>query len=290
MVRASAICRGNTATFQLIDTHDAETPTGLQLLAKSSEEMLAALRKIETMAIDPRWHHFRNICTVDLNFGCPSPDVINIGAGPAMLKRKARITQMLSALVEWKRTTSLPNIGAVGCKIRLGLNASEQSSKVYLRVVEAANVSGLDYLTVHARHAKQRSRDLPTWSAIKEIRDIATMPIIGNGNVTSLKAALQMKDITGCDTFMLARAAIRNPWIFEDFCMQNTAADVSLERWPSVEEIDIAVKTYFEWSNKCNTKVKFVDFHRSNFERMRSAVLTGNRNLAVVSPKTQHLS
>ena len=58
-------------------------------------------------------------------------------------------------------------MSAVGCKIRLGLNSQEQEQKVYLRVVEAANGSGLDYLTVHARHAKQRSRDLPTWSSIQ---------------------------------------------------------------------------------------------------------------------------
>ena len=58
-------------------------------------------------------------------------------------------------------------VSAVGCKIRLGLNSQEQEQKVYLRVVESANESGLDYLTVHARHAKQRSRDLPTWSSIQ---------------------------------------------------------------------------------------------------------------------------
>ena len=67
------------------------------------------------------------------------------------------------------RITSFQSTGvsAVGCKIRLGLNCQEQEQKVYLRVVESANSSGLDYLTVHARHAKQRSLDLPTWSSIQ---------------------------------------------------------------------------------------------------------------------------
>lgn len=76
-----------------------------------------------------------------------------------MLKRTKRLTEIFHALVEWKvAVTKLPNIKAVGCKIRLGLNESEQRSQVYLRAVDAANEAGLDYITVHGRHAGQRSR------------------------------------------------------------------------------------------------------------------------------------
>ena len=79
--------------------------------------------------------------------------------------------------------------------------------KVYLPVVEMANET-LDHLVVHARHAQQRSRDLPTWSAIGEAKAHAKIPIIGNGDVRTRADAERMHKETGCDGFMIARAAI----------------------------------------------------------------------------------
>ena len=154
MVRAQSIIRNNASALDLMDTFDSVTPTGIQLLAKSADELTRALNHIEYLASTTR-PHYKNIQAVDLNFGCPSPDVISEGAGPALLKRKSKLLQILQALSAWKKNNSLGNIGAVGIKIRLGLNLLEQNSKVYMNVIESANISGLDYIVVHARHAKQ---------------------------------------------------------------------------------------------------------------------------------------
>ena len=154
MVRAQSIIRNNASALDLIDTFDSATPTGIQLLAKSPDELTRALEHIELLSTTTR-PHYKNIRAVDLNFGCPSPDVISEGAGPALLKRKKKLSQIFQALSDWKKNNSLGNVGAVGIKIRLGLNLSEQTSRVYMNVVEAANLSGLDYIIVHARHAKQ---------------------------------------------------------------------------------------------------------------------------------------
>lgn len=154
MVRAQSIIRNNASALDLMDTFDSATPTGIQLLAKSPDELTRALEHIELLATTTR-PHYKNIRAVDLNFGCPSPDVISEGAGPALLKRRNKLAQIFQALAAWKKNNSLGNIGAVGIKIRLGLNQLEQTSKVYMNVVEAANASGLDYMVVHARHAKQ---------------------------------------------------------------------------------------------------------------------------------------
>ena len=154
MVRAQAIIRNNGSALDLMDTVDSATPTGIQLLAKSADELTRALRHIEHLASTSR-PHYKNIQAVDLNFGCPSPDVISEGAGPALLKRRSKLLQIFQALSDWKNDNSLGNVGAVGIKIRLGLNQLEQNSKIYMNVVEAANLSVLDYMVVHARHAKQ---------------------------------------------------------------------------------------------------------------------------------------
>ena len=153
MVRAQSIIRNNASALDLMDTFDAHTPTGIQLLAKSPEELVRALKHIEHLASTTR-PHYKNIQAVDLNFGCPSPNLISEGAGPALLKRKAKLTSIFQALALWKKDTTL-NVGAVGVKIRLGLNELEQKNKVYMNVIEAANLARLDYVVVHARHAKQ---------------------------------------------------------------------------------------------------------------------------------------
>ncbi len=206
MVRANALARGNKSTAELIDTHDAEVPTGVQLLVANERELAAALRTLEQLP------QASNLCAVDLNFGCPSPEVIRAGAGPALLKRRAKLEAIFETLRAWQRTTPL-RIGAVGAKIRLGLNRLEQDQKVYLPIVELAN-QHLDYLTIHARHARQDSTSPPTWSAVAEAVARARIPIIANGDLTCADDWRRVSAETGASFALIARAAIRSPWVF----------------------------------------------------------------------------
>lgn len=150
---------------------------------------------------------------------------------------------------------------------------------------------------------------MPTWSAIKEIKDVAEMPVIGNGNVSSVREAHRMILETGCDGVMIARAAIRNPWIFSGFSSthaEHSDSNNSLgtsdsphaspnfnfnteEHWPTMEQVEAAESQYFESVKLSESKEKFSKFHRINFERLRSSVRTGNKSLSVGSPKTIHL-
>jgi tRNA-dihydrouridine synthase len=128
MIRAKAIARENASTLDLIDTFDSDVPTGIQLSATDEKSLQAALAVIDRLSASGR-PHFRNIRAVDLNFGCPSQDVISCGAGPAMLKRRSKLRDMFTTLRIWREHTHL-DIAAIGAKIRLGLNAGEQKRKV----------------------------------------------------------------------------------------------------------------------------------------------------------------
>ena len=132
MVRGAAIVRNNKATLDLIDSFDEQIPTGLQLLVPNATVLLAALTRIEHLSMTTH-RHFRNISVIDLNFGCPSKDVIAAGCGPVLLKRHTKMQEIFNTLADWKSKTKL-SIGAVGAKIRLGLNAQEQQHKVSTHV------------------------------------------------------------------------------------------------------------------------------------------------------------
>ena len=211
MIRAQAIARNNKSALDLIDSYDSSTITGVQLLAKSPSELRRALEKLEELAGSSR-QHYSNIRAIDLNFGCPSPDVIREGAGPALLKRKLRMSELFSTLVSWKKNTKL-NIGAVGCKIRLGLNQAEQNAKVFLPVIESACRFGLDYIVIHGRNAAQRSRDAPSYVEIAEAKKRAVelgshIKVIANGNIVSRVQADQVMAETGCGKQLRTRHII----------------------------------------------------------------------------------
>jgi tRNA-dihydrouridine synthase len=78
-----------------------------------------------------------NLLAVDLNFGCPNPDIIRAGAGPAMLKRRSKLEAMFASLSAWRDSSRLP-VRAVGAKIRLGLNQLEMDKKVYVPVTQVS--------------------------------------------------------------------------------------------------------------------------------------------------------
>lgn len=298
MVRASSVAKGYDSTLALIDTFDDTTVTGVQLLAKTPVELRAALERIEMLAngVDQGYSHFSNIRAVDLNFGCPSPDVIKSGAGPALLKRRKRMREIFEVLAEFRRSTEASGsmrIGAVGCKVRLGLNEKEKQAKVWLPVLEAAAESGLDYCVVHARHAKQRSSDQPTWDSIGEAKAHVAgsgLAVIGNGNVFTRAEADELIDRTGCDAVMLARGAILNPWAFRRFLPEQDGGG-SPDEWPTRAEVEEARDEYERLSSLYGGKNKYKTFHSINFSRILDGVenAASRAPLAARVPRNQHL-
>jgi tRNA-dihydrouridine synthase B len=277
MIRARGVAKRNKSTLDLIDTHDPETPTGLQLMTTGPGELEQALMVIDELARTTH-PHWMNIITVDLNFGCPSPEVIRVGAGPAMLKRRSRLAQIFHMLHTWRLQTPLP-IKAISCKIRLGLNAQEAAHKTFLPVVELASEE-LDFITVHGRHAGQRSRDVPSWDAIGEAKRVAKIPVIGNGDVVSRADALRLRALSGVDGVMVARAAIRDPWACGALIDQPMVVDVA--------RVDAAVDEYRAWATRCATKDKFRQFHDENFARLR--LRAAGQKVDMIIPQTLHLS
>lgn len=258
MVRGVSFVRENHATLDLVDTYDAETVTGVQFLTKGPDELQKTLMKFFELRAKPEFAHFRNIKAIDLNFGCPSPELIRIGIGPAMVKRTAKMEVIFKALKEGVQRCD--DSIAVGAKIRLGLNEREKEFKVALRLAEAAN-SYLDFFVVHAKHAGQRGREPADWIALTEFREKITIPLIGNGGALDAANATRMLTETKVDGVMVARGAIQNPWMFR------ALADKGAEL-PTSDEVMAAWNAYKEFSTAQRTKQKYLDFHDENFRRL----------------------
>lgn len=279
MIRARGLARNNQSTIDLIDPWDPEVPTGIQLMCANERELQQALERLDELA-NTKAPQLKSLQVVDLNFGCPSPDVIRIGAGPALLKRRSKLEAIFKVLKDWRAKTTL-GVKAVGAKIRLGQNEYERRHRVYLPIVELANAH-LDYLTVHARHARQQSTDKADWSAIREVKEKATIPVIGNGDVFSLKSAQKLRDESGCDAVLIARGAIRTPWVFRELNGLGPAL-------PSKAELDVGERQYFADAERWKTRPKFLEWHAEGFSRLR-ARLDGKQEKGAQMPKNANLT
>jgi len=253
MIRADGLVRKNKATLSLVDSFDKSVPTGIQLFVTKHDVLRKSLAIIRR-GIDSEDGRFSNLSVVDLNFGCPSPEIIKLGGGPAMLKRTERMKRLLTIL---RQESPL----RCGIKIRLGMNEREKQQKVYLRIVEMASEVGLDYLTVHPKVACDDSREPIDFAALQEIIDHATIPIVGNGFVVDGKSAERMLKM-GCSAVMIARAAVGNPWVFEEIDQYlRTGKVVTIKK-----DYVGAWKEYKSIAEKYGTKEKYYEYHQRVFE------------------------
>lgn len=195
MIRVDSLVRKNKATLALLDLKN-NVSTGIQLLAikpKSAQEFVTLF---------PTFDFTSSPEQINLNCGCPSPDVIRQGGGAALVKRVQRLQELVSIF----RKLSLP----VTLKIRLGLNEYEKKHKTYLNLIKQVDA---DAFIVHARHARQSSVEPADWSVFEECL-AAGKHIIANGDITEREHVSFFQKL-GMKEIMIGRAAVRNPSIFQ---------------------------------------------------------------------------
>lgn len=173
---------------------EIERPFSYQIFDDDPLRLLKAALKLENNHPD----------IIDVNMGCSARNVSNRGAGAGLLKDPKKIGDIIHLLVSNLKTP-------VTAKIRLGW---DDNSKNYLEIAQILQDAGVSAITVHARTRKQEYSGAADWSAIAEVKQISSIPIIGNGDIGSTADALRMIEETACDAVMIGRAAIGNPWVF----------------------------------------------------------------------------
>jgi tRNA-dihydrouridine synthase B len=195
-VSSEALVRSAVKSSKKMLFDEAERPIGIQIFGNNADAMKNAALLAEE----------NNPELIDINFGCPVRKVAMKGAGAALLKD---IPLMVSITREVVNAVKLP----VTVKTRLGW---DEDSKVIVEVAERLQDVGIQALTIHGRTRAQMYSGEADWTLIGEVKNNARMyiPVIGNGDIDSAAKADEMFKRYGVDAVMIARAAIGNPWIF----------------------------------------------------------------------------
>ena len=194
MVNSEALIRNNLSAQRLAQTCKEDRPLSMQVFGARVESM----KKAAELLIAEKEFDF-----LDLNLGCPSDNVLNQGAGAALLKRPARICEIISC---WH------GLGKpVTAKIR-----SDQNVLRTIRLAKEIERAGASAIAVHGRTVKQENKGLVDFVAIKRVKRAVGIPVIGNGGVINKAGFERMLEKTGCDAAMVGTAATGNPGIFAE--------------------------------------------------------------------------
>lgn len=196
MVSAKAITYQNKKTWTLMESVEKERPVSLQLFGSEPEILAEATKQIDHLPFD----------ILDINMGCPMPKIVNNNEGSALMKDPALAAGLIRAM---KASTDKP----VTAKIRIGFDEKHINAVEMAKYLEDA---GVDALAVHGRTREQYYSGRADWEVIRKVKEALSIPVIGNGDVTSPEEAHDLMEQTGCDGVMIARAARGNPWIFRD--------------------------------------------------------------------------
>lgn len=196
LLSSHAIHYKNAKTFGMFDWADNERPVSVQLFGGIPELMAEAAQVVEAAGAE----------IIDLNMGCWVPKVAKTGAGATLLKDVCLAQSVVKAMVD---AVHVP----VTVKIRSGWDKSQTTG---IEFAQRAQDVGAAAIAVHARYANQGFTGHADWSIIRRVKDVVTIPVIGNGDVETPEDAHRMMDETGCDAVMVGRAAMGNPWIFGD--------------------------------------------------------------------------
>ena len=101
----------------------------------------------------------------------------------------------------------------VTVKIRKGFDDDTVNA---VEIAKAAEAAGAKAVAVHGRTREQYYSGKADWDIIRQVKEAVSIPVIGNGDVTSGESAASMLEQTGCDGVMIGRGAQGNPWIFRE--------------------------------------------------------------------------
>ncbi len=235
-VNADAIIRSIPSTLRKMVVADEERPVAIQLYGRDATTMAEAAKVAEEARPE----------LIDLNFGCPVKKVAGKGAGAGMLRDIPLMLEIIRSVVN---AVELP----VTVKTRLGW---DNDHIIIEELAEQIQEAGAQALTIHGRTRSQMYKGEADWEPIARVKQNPniTIPIIGNGDVTSGEIALERFETTGVDAVMVGRGAIGQPWIFEE--MRAVLDGKEVPQHPTEWYVEVLKRMLHESIAKCQNELK----------------------------------
>ena len=229
-ISSEGLIRDAEKSIQKLDIYDSERPIGIQIFGDNIESMIKAA-SISDEA---------NPEILDINYGCPVKKVACRGAGAGILLDLDKMQKMTAEIV---KQVNIP----VTVKTRLGWD--DNSIKI-VEVAKRLQDVGIQALTIHGRTRKQMYKGEANWDYIAQVKNDPniTIPIFGNGDINSPEKAKEYKEKYGVDGIMIGRAAIGNPWVFNQ--IKHFLKEGKFLNKPDIKERINVVKKHLEFSIK----------------------------------------
>lgn len=225
MVSNMGIIYNSKNTINMLKINDEERPISIQIFGSDVDSFVKASKYVcENAKPD----------IIDINMGCPVPKVaLRSQAGSGLLKNPQKIYEIVNAVVN---SVNVP----VTVKIRAGWNNSTINCVEVAKLIEKAGASAI---AIHPRTREQGYSGKADWNLIKAVKESVSIPVIGNGDITTIYDAKRMLEETGCDAIMIGRATIGNPWFIRE-CVEYVENNNIIDGPTNKERIDMMVYHY----------------------------------------------
>ena len=170
---------------------------------------------------------------IDINFGCPAPTVNRHDGGASLLKSPQRIREIVAAV-----RGAVPAGIPVSAKLRLGWDTRDAIKENAAMAAEG----GAAWITIHGRTRVQNYAPPVCWTSIGRARAGLGVPVVANGDIMTLDGFRQCREESGCEHFMLGRAALANPPLAAQI-----ARELGIPTATSASEWDFLPDGSFDW-------------------------------------------
>ena len=202
-VSAEGIMQADDRTRKYTEFDEGQRPVGVQLFGADGQRMGEAARKIIDKGLAGGVPDF-----IDINFGCPVNKVVSRNGGSSLLRDCPLLASVAGGV--WKAVgMDVP----VTAKIRIGWDADSVNA---VEVAKTLEDCGMSAIAVHGRTRAQGYSGEADWETIDAVARAVSVPVIGNGDISTGMDLARRKNGTAVSGVMIGRAAMQNPWVFRE--------------------------------------------------------------------------